>query len=479
VVASEVPASPESYDLTPRQVEILNLIGRGLSNRDISELLGISVNTVKVHVRALMAALDVSNRTEAVFVYERLKRMPESPAGEALSLAGATGRPAIAVLPFAFTDADQGQHHLPRALSEDLIARVGVWKWFRVLGYTAVAEIDPDDFAAVQRLGAQYCVSGHIRRLGEHLQVNAELVHAPDATVIWSARQSGDSTDLVAFIETTARQIVGRMAPELLRRDGEHAASRSFPAWNEASRAMWHIYVGSRAHSAIAAEAWERAIALDPNLVFAWYAKAAGLYQRVFDQWSEDPRADMAAFVEAAERCVALDISDSAAQEICGFARLVTGRLDDAIVHLERAVSLNPSNAQAYSELGQAYTFRGRYAEGIAAFEEALSINPQGDSTWSVNAGIAFAWFLTDELDQAISYQRRAVAINPNILTPQIFLAGYLAAAGQLAEARTLAAAVLEKDPTFRIETVTRSLAVVSRPLEQKFAAAAAAAGLD
>lgn len=301
----------------------------------------------------------------------------------------------------------------------------------------------------------------------------------PPAAVIWSDLHDGSTADLFTFIDEAARQIVGQMAPELLRRDSEHSGSRSFPAWNEASRAMGHIYVGSREHSAIAAEAWERATELDPNLVFAWYAKAAGLYQRVFDQWSEDPRADMADFVKAAEHCVALDLSDSAAQEICGFARLVSGRLDDAIVHLERAVALNPSNAQAYSELGQAYTFSGRPAEGIAAFEEALTINPQGDSAWSALSGIGFAHFLLDDLPAAIEVARRAVAINPSFTTPRVFLAGYLAADGRLDEAAALRDAVLRDEPGFSIRRVTRSFANLSKTLAAKFEAAFAAAGFE
>ena len=475
------PAASREYDLTPRQVEILNLIGRGLTNRDIGEVLGISINTVKVHVNALMNALDVSNRTEAVFIYEQLKKDSASRTAEELAIAARAGRPSIAVLPAEFSGAAAYQH-LSRALAEELIRRIGAWKWFPVLDFAASAKFAGDalDYAAIRaELGAEYCVTGRIQQLGDGLRVSTTLVHAPTAEVIWSDLHDGSTTDLFTFIDAAARQIVGQMAPELLRRDSEHSGCRSFPAWNEASRAMWHIYVGSREHSAIAAEAWERAIELDPNLVFAWYAKAAGLYQRVFDQWSGDPRADMADFVKAAERCVALDLSDSAAQEICGFARLVSGRLDDAIVHLERAVVLNPSNAQAYSELGQAYTFSGRPAEGIAAFEEALTINPQGDSAWSALSGIGFAHFLLDDLSAAIEVARRAVAINPSFATTRVFLAAYLAADGRLDEAVALREAVLRDDPAFSIRRVTRSFANLSRTLATKFEAAFAAAGFE
>jgi DNA-binding CsgD family transcriptional regulator len=69
------PAAPESrgfapaYDmplLTPREREILGLIGEGLSNKAMARRLGISVHTVKFHLEALFTKLDATSRAEAV-----------------------------------------------------------------------------------------------------------------------------------------------------------------------------------------------------------------------------------------------------------------------------------------------------------------------------------------------------------------------------------------------------------------------------
>jgi two-component system, NarL family, nitrate/nitrite response regulator NarL len=59
-VAEEVPA------LTPREVEILTLVGQGLTNKAIARRLGISVHTVKFHLEALFLKLEASGRAEAV-----------------------------------------------------------------------------------------------------------------------------------------------------------------------------------------------------------------------------------------------------------------------------------------------------------------------------------------------------------------------------------------------------------------------------
>jgi DNA-binding NarL/FixJ family response regulator len=59
------PAVEES-PLTPRETEILTLIGQGMSNKAVARHLGISVHTVKFHLEALFARLGATNRAEAV-----------------------------------------------------------------------------------------------------------------------------------------------------------------------------------------------------------------------------------------------------------------------------------------------------------------------------------------------------------------------------------------------------------------------------
>jgi len=53
-------------DLTPRELEVLDLLAQGLPNKGIAARLGISDQTVKFHVASLTAKLGAANRTGAV-----------------------------------------------------------------------------------------------------------------------------------------------------------------------------------------------------------------------------------------------------------------------------------------------------------------------------------------------------------------------------------------------------------------------------
>jgi DNA-binding NarL/FixJ family response regulator len=63
----------QAETLTPRELEVLTLLGKGYSNAEIAAALTITPRTAKVHVQNILSKLDVTNRTEAVGVALRRK----------------------------------------------------------------------------------------------------------------------------------------------------------------------------------------------------------------------------------------------------------------------------------------------------------------------------------------------------------------------------------------------------------------------
>ena len=67
-IASRLAEFTPRVHLTPREQEVLQLVAKGLSNREIAAVLGREESTIKVHVKSVLAKLEVNDRTDAVVV---------------------------------------------------------------------------------------------------------------------------------------------------------------------------------------------------------------------------------------------------------------------------------------------------------------------------------------------------------------------------------------------------------------------------
>ena len=76
---AEPEGAPELQRLTRRQREVLCELGKGLSNNDIANRLGIAVATVKLHVNAILQELKLRNRTEAAIFAHRAGLVRDEP----------------------------------------------------------------------------------------------------------------------------------------------------------------------------------------------------------------------------------------------------------------------------------------------------------------------------------------------------------------------------------------------------------------
>jgi two-component system, NarL family, nitrate/nitrite response regulator NarL len=74
--AADLSRAPEPSGLTLRQLEVISMLGRGFSNKEIARALDVAERTVKAHVSAVFEALNVRNRTQAVLVAQRRGYLP-------------------------------------------------------------------------------------------------------------------------------------------------------------------------------------------------------------------------------------------------------------------------------------------------------------------------------------------------------------------------------------------------------------------
>jgi DNA-binding NarL/FixJ family response regulator len=77
-VPEDVEATLGKYELTPRELEVLRLVLRGRSNKEIENALFISLSTVKAHIGSVYRKLGVNSRLQLInFIASRQSRKPD------------------------------------------------------------------------------------------------------------------------------------------------------------------------------------------------------------------------------------------------------------------------------------------------------------------------------------------------------------------------------------------------------------------
>ncbi|HEY6643836.1 response regulator transcription factor [Povalibacter sp.] len=74
----QASATGDNSSLTLRQLEVIQMLGRGCSNKEIARALDVAERTVKAHVSAVFEALNVRNRTQAVLAAQRRGFLPST-----------------------------------------------------------------------------------------------------------------------------------------------------------------------------------------------------------------------------------------------------------------------------------------------------------------------------------------------------------------------------------------------------------------
>lgn len=409
----------QNHPLTPRQLEVLELVAKGLTNQEIGDVLGISMGTARNHVAAVLEALDVTNRTEAATALVELGLVEASEPGAAdYTVNGFGDRPAIAVLPFDNLSRDPDEDYFADGLVEDLTTRLACYRWFPVIARNSAfawkgRSVDVKEIS--KELGARYVVEGSTRRASDRVRVTVQLIDGPTGRHIWADRYDRELTDLFTVQDEIVDTIIGALAPALSGFDRLRATripSQNLDAWDCVQRGFFHLYTTVSADVAVAIEWFERAITLDATSSPAFVGLAQALGLRVLWSQGESVQADLVAVFDAATRAVALDPDDAAAHAGLGLLLAMSGQGDDALASLARAVELNPSLANAYFGFGHAHLL-GDPDESIRMFERAIRLSPHDPLLASFHAYLGHAHLQAERWAKAREHALICIRLQP------------------------------------------------------------------
>ena len=396
----------------------------------------------------------VKNIARPVRVYalrpEAVAGLPVSSAPSATPISQPIVAPrlSIVVLPFANLSNDPEQQYFADGITEDLTTDVSrITDMFVISRNTAFTyqgkRVDTKQVG--RELRVRYVLEGSVRRSGNQVRVNAQLIDAETDAHLWAERFDRDTGDLFALQNEITSRIAVALNLELIAEEAARPTERpDVLEYILRGRAAWNN-PPARDNYLRVISLLEHALALNPRSVDAQSWLAAVLAGRVLNAMSDSSPADMERAEALAGRALTAAPRSPLAHLAKGQVLRAQKRYDEAIPEYETVLAFNRNWLLAIASLGWSKFLTGSMEEAIPLHEQAIRLSPRdpliGVWYWRIGA----VHLLQSRTDEAIPWLEKARNANPAHPHNRAWLAsGYALqgdterAAAELAEARKL-----------------------------------------
>jgi TolB-like protein/Tfp pilus assembly protein PilF len=322
----------------------------------------------------------------------------------------------VAVLPFENLSDDQDNAYFADGIQDDVLTNLSKIGDLKVISRTSVMQYRgrPSNVRDIGKaLGVSNILEGSVRRSGNKVRVNVQLIDASTDEHIWASDYDRDVTDVFAIQSDLAQKIAEALQAKLS--PGEKSRVEHKPTENpEAYVAFIQAHNLSCAMEDLtklkqSAQLYQRAIELDPNfaLALARYSQLESWMLRTHDA-SSDHREKARTL---AERALQLQPDLPEAHLALGFSYYYgDNNYEAALKEFEIAQQALPNESEVYLAIGAIQRRQGKWAESTTNLEKAVSLNPK--DSWPLQ-NLAMNYQMLRNFDAANKTIDRALQINP------------------------------------------------------------------
>lgn len=318
----------------------------------------------------------------------------------------ATTGPKILVLPFTNTTNDPDQEYFSDGITQDIITDLSKVTALSVIARNTAFTFKGraiDVAQTAQGMGLSHVVEGSVRKSGNRLRINAQLVDGANGHPMWADRFDRDLTDIFDLQDEITESIVAALKVKLI--PAERAAIQSRPTDNPEAyeiylQARYHHMRPDRQNFAIAGRLAQQALDIDPNYDLAWALLAiskTGLYGL---------SASAEHGLQAAERALALNPDLSEALAAKAFVLAGLGRFDEAFALYERALQLDPNSYDVRFHYGRTCFQTGRHADAIVHWERAAELS---EADLAATSHLRMCYKAMGQPEKALDSARRTI----------------------------------------------------------------------
>ncbi len=367
-------------------------------------------------------------------------------------------KPSIAVLPFDNMSGGDEQTYFADGISEDIISDLS-----RYASLSVIARNSSFSFKGTakniidigQELNATYVVEGSVRKAGNKVRINVQLIDARNGTHLWADRYDRELEDVFAVQDEITKIIVGILPGRIDAADTElvkRKAPTSMDAHDCLLRGRYHHYQGTVEDNKIAIESLKRSIMKDPSYAPA-YAELSCTYGQSWTRGFIPAEISLPACVENAEKAYAIDESDVECHRLLCEIRLIQSDFERSKYHHNRAFSINPNDPRIVSQKGVLFMWSGQPDEGIKWIDRANDLDPFALNGRAYN--IARCHFIAERFDESIRYLKKI----SNIQMPEhVFFAAAYCKSGDLEKAKEHRELALKLSHDFTVSAFVKTL---------------------
>ncbi len=376
-------------------------------------------------------------------------------------------KPSIAVLAMTNMANDPEQDFLGDGLTEDLITALSKIRSFKVISRESTfsykgSSIDIRRIA--EELDVRYVLEGSVRRAGNRVRVNTQLIDANTGHHVWAERYDREMVDIFDLQDEMVEVIAAALEPELNAFERERAFRKppeSLDAWELYQRALWYMWTYDDENVATALTLFNDAIQADPTFAPAHAYYAYSCYITVIMGYAQDPDLRLQEGMDAAKKALLCDDKDAISYFAIGRIHMMQGDHDASIAALEKSIELNPCFAQAYHGLGFALSLAGDYEASRKTTDKAVSISPRDPMLWAFTIVHALNDILSGDYELGLDWAIRTLQIpNASGYWSHAVKASALASLGRVNEAKKSLALAIKAKPNLSISFLENNMPV-------------------
>jgi len=295
-------------------------------------------------------------------------------------------KPSIAVLPFVNMSDDPKQEYFSDGITEDLITDLSKISGLFIIARnsTFAYKGKPVKIRQVaEELGVRYVIEGSVRRFGDRVRINVQVIEATTGGYLWAERYDGFLDDVFALQDKITARIVEALALELMPQEVLRVGrigTDNVAAHDAYLLGLSFYYRRTPKDNAQAATYFQQAIQLDSNYSAAYTALAKVYVQAVIGEhaYAEKLKIFWTDGYTKAWRLLEQGMTQPNADfhVLRSWLALRKHQHDQAIVETKRALELNPNDADALEALAEALIYAGQPKAGVEYAKRAMRQNP-------------------------------------------------------------------------------------------------------